>query len=112
MKIDFTRVMSIDFLIRHKSTGNPESLASHLGISKRTLFETLNFMKDSLHAPIIYDRYRCTYLYNEEGMMLFAFFKGKIKDIDKAIAKAIKGLLMVFLLSNLELTELLILLGL
>eukprot|EP01133_Synstelium_polycarpum_P010062 gene10062-11737_t len=92
MKIDFTRVMSIDFLIRHKSTGNPESLASHLGISKRTLFETLNFMKDSLHAPIIYDR--------------------KKKDIDKAIAKAIKGLLMVFLLSNLELTELLMLLGL
>nr|WP_199082233.1 HTH domain-containing protein [Pedobacter sp. ASV19] len=42
MKIDLTRVITLDLLIRQKSTGSPEALAERLGVSRRTLFFTLN----------------------------------------------------------------------
>lgn len=77
MRISLNRVNTIDFLIRHRSTGCPESFARRLGISKRTLHFTLSQMKDAFHAPIEYDRLRKTYFYAEDGHVTISFQKGK-----------------------------------
>lgn len=78
MRIELNRIVKIDYLIRHKATGSPVYLATQLGISKRTLFETLSFMKNSLHAPIVYNKYRQTYIYQEEGFFCFDFQKEQL----------------------------------
>lgn len=75
MKIDLNRVITIDALIRRKATGNPDDLAGHLNISRRTLFNTLNFMREHLEAPIVYSKCRRTYSYDNEGMFDFKFKK-------------------------------------
>lgn len=77
MRIDLNRVSTIDFLIRHRSTGSPESFAKRLSISKRTLHFTLSHMKDVFAAPIEYDRYRKTYFYAEDGYVIISFQRGK-----------------------------------
>jgi len=77
MRISINRVNTIDFLIRHKSTGCPESFAKRLGISKRTLHFTLSHMKDAFNAPIEYDRFKKTYFYLEDGYVTVTFQKGK-----------------------------------
>lgn len=73
MKIDIERVISIDTFIRQKSTGKPDELAFRLGISRRALFGTLNFMKDTLKAPIVYDRDIGSYVYQEQGLFCFIY---------------------------------------
>jgi predicted DNA-binding transcriptional regulator YafY len=77
MRIDIARIRTLDSLIKHKSTGNPEQLARKLQISKRTLFNTLNEMKAAFDAPISYNKIRETYYYHDEGFMLLTFQKHK-----------------------------------
>jgi len=77
MKIDLNRVTTIDFLIRHRSTGCPESFAKRLGVSKRTLHHTLSHMKGMFNAPIEYDRQRRTYFYAEDGYVIISFQRKK-----------------------------------
>jgi hypothetical protein len=77
MRIDLNRISAIDFLIRHKSTGCPESFATRLSISKRTLHFTLSHMKDVFNAPIEYDRHRKTYFYSEDGYVIISFQRSK-----------------------------------
>lgn len=75
MRIDFNRISAIDFLIRHRSTGCPDSFAKRLSISKRTLHFTLSHMKDLFKAPIEYDRQNKTYFYAENGSVIISFQK-------------------------------------
>lgn len=79
MKVDLNRVMTIDALIRQKATGGPDCLAEHLKISRRTLFDTLNFMREQLEAPIIYSKARKTYVYLEQGSLNFKYKKIEIE---------------------------------
>jgi hypothetical protein len=78
MRIDLNRVSTIDFLIRHKSTGCPDLFAKRLSISKRTLHFTLSHMKDIFNAPIEYDRHKKTYFYAEEGYVIISFKRTKL----------------------------------
>jgi hypothetical protein len=83
MKIDIERIILIDTFIRKKSTGKPDELAQRLGISRRSLFGTLNFMKASLKAPIVYNRDENSYVYEEHGLFCFIYDtkqKGEIPD--------------------------------
>lgn len=70
----FTRLETLDYLIRSKSTGTPTALAKRLGISKRALFDALDTMR-SLGAPVCYDKYRRCYYYSEEGEFCLRFKK-------------------------------------
>lgn len=80
MKIDIERIMLIDALIRKKSTGKPDELAQQLGISRRALFDTLNFMKESLKAPIRYKKEENSYVYQEHGLFCFTYDTKRNKD--------------------------------
>jgi len=75
MKIDLSRIITIDSLIQRKCTGSPEELSRRLGVSKRTLHYYIGFMKDDMSAPICYNKQRSTYYYSIEGGVLFAFQK-------------------------------------
>jgi len=66
------RLLYIDYLIRTKSGGTPKQLARKIGVSERTLFETLQHMKN-LGAPISYCRTRKSYHYKTEGKFCFEF---------------------------------------
>jgi hypothetical protein len=73
MKIDLIRIERIDLMIRKKFTGSPGELAAKLGISVRTLYDTLSFMKEELSAPIIYNPIKKSYCYKEEGSFCFKY---------------------------------------
>lgn len=67
MQLEFiSRIRQIDHLINIKGTGTPDELAFRLGISRRSVYDYINTMKE-MGAPIRYDHYRCSYYYTEEG---------------------------------------------
>jgi hypothetical protein len=54
-----------------KNTGRPIYFCQKLGISIRTLYEYISFMKYELHAPIIYDRNIQSYVYYMDCSLQF-----------------------------------------
>ncbi|MFD2162278.1 HTH domain-containing protein [Paradesertivirga mongoliensis] len=72
----FLRLEALDFLIRTKSTGTPKSLARRLAISERTLYDSLDAMRD-LGAPICYCRSKRTYYYSQQGSIGIRFRKSQ-----------------------------------
>ena len=66
------RIARLDQLIRMKNTGTPEALAMRLGVSKRTVFEILNDMRQ-LGAQIDYCPDRRSYYYSNDGRFKFGF---------------------------------------
>ena len=49
-----------------EQTGSPNELASKLGISIRTLYNYIAFMRKDMKAPITYDFQRLSYVYEFE----------------------------------------------
>jgi transcriptional antiterminator len=59
-----------DFIITER-TGNPKELANKLGISERTVYSYISYMKKEMNAPIIYDNQKGNYLYNRLCLLTF-----------------------------------------
>ncbi|WP_025663260.1 hypothetical protein [Aquimarina megaterium] len=80
----------IDQLIRLKNTGTPDELSSRLKISKTKLYRFIRLMKN-LNAPIIYDIYHRSFVYEKEVSFKFGFYTNnpirKEKNPHKLIAK-------------------------
>jgi len=93
MKIDVNHYSRIDFLIRMKSTGSPDRLASQLGISKRQTLQILKDMKEHFHAPIKYNSFQKSYFYTEEGFFVLGFQKCKKEAITQAVMDALKNVI-------------------
>lgn len=68
------RLERIDRLVRMKATGTPKELAERLNISESTLYETLQLMKEK-DCPLIYDKLKQTYHYDEDGRLDIRFKK-------------------------------------
>ncbi len=68
------RFLKIDYLISKKVTGKPSEFAKKLDISESTLYQYLNELKDK-GAPIIYNKNKTTYFYEEEGNFKINFEK-------------------------------------
>ena len=68
------RFEKIDYLISKKCTGTPTQFANKLDISESTLFEFLNIFKEN-GAPILYNKFKETYFYEEEGNLKIFFIK-------------------------------------
>ena len=62
----------IDQLIRMKATGNAKDLAGRLGVSRRTVFDVLEIMKN-LNAPILFNNVIQSYVYQYEGSFNVSF---------------------------------------
>lgn len=79
----FNRIERIDHLIRIRGTGTASELAVKLGISRRSVYNILNEMKEN-GAPIRFDQFRGTYYYDEEGYFKISFYfkrKGNYEQI-------------------------------
>ncbi|MEM9859439.1 MAG: hypothetical protein AAF843_18945 [Bacteroidota bacterium] len=63
------RIERLDQLIRLRATGTPAECASKLGISKRTLYELINELKEDFSFPIEYNRGLQSFVYSKQGAM-------------------------------------------
>lgn len=72
MKSLLHRLIRLDHLINHKSTGTPADCAQKIGVSERSLYEYLKILKD-MGAPVKFSRGRRTYYYTEGGHFHISF---------------------------------------
>lgn len=70
-------VKRVDFLIRHKATGNFRQCSRKLGISTATFYRLMEFIKEDLEAPVRYNSFRGTYEYEREGRIYFGWREKK-----------------------------------
>ena len=61
--VDLAMMDRLDHLIRRHATGTPHDLARQLKISQTTLNEYISYMKKILKAPIRYNAYISSYIY-------------------------------------------------
>ncbi|MBN2681471.1 MAG: HTH domain-containing protein [Bacteroidales bacterium] len=64
------RIRRIDHLIQTKATGAPVDLAKKLGVSERTVYELIKFIKHEMSAPVKYSRIQRTYYFEREGKLI------------------------------------------
>jgi len=72
MKSLLHRLIRLDHLIAHKSTGTPADCANKIGISERSLYDYLKILKE-MGAPVRFSRDRRTYFYSEGGHFHISF---------------------------------------
>jgi predicted DNA-binding transcriptional regulator YafY len=75
MKSLLHRLIRLDHLIHHKSTGTPSDCAQKIGISERSLYDYLKILKE-MGAPVKFSRGRRTYYYTEGGQFHVSFLSG------------------------------------
>lgn len=76
--MDLNKVERMDLLIRTNATGNPGVFAAKLGISTRTLFNYINYMKNKFGAPIVYSSEKQSYFYLEPGEFKMGWYKNTL----------------------------------
>ena len=67
--MDLTKIERMCSLIRMNATGTPVEFASKMGMSSRTLYNYINFMKTKLNAPIEYCNTKQSYYYKTKGQV-------------------------------------------
>jgi len=67
------RVKTANILIKAKRTGTPEAFATHLGVSKRQLYNILDFFKE-YGATIKYSRSQETFYFMQDDFELHIHF--------------------------------------
>jgi len=72
MKSLLHRLIRLDHLINHKSTGTPADCAMKIGVSERSLYDYLKILRD-MGAPVRFSRGRRTYYYSEGGHFHVSF---------------------------------------
>jgi predicted DNA-binding transcriptional regulator YafY len=82
MKALLHRLIRLDHLIHHKSTGSPADCAQKIGVSERSLFDYLKILKE-MGAPVRFSRGRRTYYYAEGGHFHISFLS-KEKEVQFA----------------------------
>ncbi len=81
--MDLTKIERMDLLIRTNATGSPNDFARRMGMSSRSLFNYINFMRVRLGAPIEYSNTMQSYFYTDKGMIKL----GWIADSNKLNVK-------------------------
>jgi hypothetical protein len=71
------QIEQLDQLIRMRATGKPKQLADRMNISEASLFRLLEAMK-RLNAPIKYDIYMQSYVYEYDVSFEFGFYLSEI----------------------------------
>jgi transcriptional antiterminator len=59
-----------EYLVAEQS-GTPKVLASKLGISERTVYNYISYMKKEMNAPIIFDNHKGNYINNRVCLLVF-----------------------------------------
>ena len=64
--MDIRIIIRLNDLITNEQTGRPKELASKLGITERSVYNYIAFMKREMKAPILYNSQRISYIYNDD----------------------------------------------
>jgi hypothetical protein len=64
--MDIRIIIRLNDLIMNEQTGSPKTLASKLGITERSVYNYIAFMKREMKAPILYNSQRLSYVYNSD----------------------------------------------
>lgn len=83
----YEKIRKLHEYIEQQQIITPEELASHLGVSRRRLFEMIDYLKD-LGACIYYDRKTRCYRYNNDFQL---FIEIKIEIISDGELQTIVG---------------------
>jgi len=63
--VDIRIIIKLHELIKAQRTGTPNELSNKLGLSVRTVFNYINFMKSELEAPISFNSQTKNYYYEK-----------------------------------------------
>jgi predicted DNA-binding transcriptional regulator YafY len=69
--MDINKIITINELIRKQRTGKPKALASRIGVSERTVYNYISFIKTELKAPVKWDAMKETYVFESNGKLNF-----------------------------------------
>jgi predicted DNA-binding transcriptional regulator YafY len=64
------RIYWIDDQIRRGRYPNAESVCEHFGVSRRTAYLDRDYLKERLHAPVVFDRTRNGWTYSDAAYVL------------------------------------------
>jgi tetrahydromethanopterin S-methyltransferase subunit H len=64
--MDIRIIIRLNDLIMNEQTGSPRILATKLGITERSVYNYIAFMKREMKAPILYNSQRLSYVYNSD----------------------------------------------
>lgn len=79
--MDIRLIIRIHELLLGQRTGRPKVLAQRLGVSERSIYNYIGYMKTELNAPIAYEAQKESYYY--ESKCDFNFEGKDIKFEDK-----------------------------
>jgi len=74
---NFHRIQWIDTKIKSKNYPDISEISGKFEISRRQVYRDIEYMKDSLGAPIEYSKKNKGYIYSDDTFMLPSFFLGK-----------------------------------
>ena len=69
--MDIGVIIRIDELLKAERAGNTQELSKRLGISVRTVYSYISFMKVELNAPISYNAHNRNYCYDRKCELNF-----------------------------------------
>jgi transcriptional antiterminator len=69
--MDIRIIKKIHEFIMKEQTGSPKELSNKLGVSERTIYNYISYMKVELNAPIIYDNQKGNYMYERVCLLVF-----------------------------------------
>jgi transcriptional antiterminator len=62
-------------LVEKERTGTPKDLAEMLEVSERTIYHFVQTLKTDFNAPIVYNQYRKSYLFERKGKLNWIWIK-------------------------------------
>ncbi len=69
--MDIRIIIRIHNCIQRNHTGSPKDFSRKLGISERTLYNYISFMRNDLKAPIEFCKEKRSYGYQQECFLKF-----------------------------------------
>jgi len=69
--MDIKKIMAIHDLIKTHRTGTPKALSARIGVSERTVYHYIRFMKVELNTPVKWSAIKQSYVYETNGDLNF-----------------------------------------
>lgn len=69
--MDIRIIKELHKFITNERTGSPKELADKLGVSERTIYSYISYMKINMNAPIVFDNQKRSYLYDRVCLLTF-----------------------------------------
>lgn len=69
--MDIRIIKKLHEYINSERTGSPKELSNKLGVSERTVYNYISYMKVEMNAPIVFDIQKGNYLYNRPCLLIF-----------------------------------------